>query len=178
MIEDDCHYLYVDVGGGSTEITLFSERKMVESHSFNVGTIRLLNKNAEDNDLKKMKSWLKRLKTDSKDVVLIGSGGNINKIFKLSGKKDRQYLVLDELSEISKFLNYYTIEERIKVLGLNPDRADVIIPASEIFINIMKWTAAKRIVVPTIGVSDGIVHQLYNIYKQQRKQNGLLGVIV
>ena len=178
MINDDSHYLYVDVGGGSTEITIFSDRKMVHSQSFNVGTIRLLNKKAGEKEFKQVKKWLTRLKADTRDVVLIGSGGNINKIFKLSGKKDLPQLMLEELSEIDKFLNYYTVDERIKVLGLNPDRADVIIPASEIFLKIMKWSGAKRILIPTIGVSDGIVHQLYTTYKQQRKQSGLLGVIV
>ncbi len=169
MIDDDNHYLYVDVGGGSTEITLFSNRKLIESHSFDIGTIRMLNKRITDDDFKKMKKWLKHLKTDKKDVSLIGSGGNINKIFKISGKKDKQHLVIEELEEIDKFLNYYSIDERIKVLGLNPDRADVIVPASEIFLKIMKWTGAKRIIVPTIGVSDGIIHQLYNDYKKRKK---------
>jgi exopolyphosphatase/guanosine-5'-triphosphate,3'-diphosphate pyrophosphatase len=156
------------VGGGSTEITLFSDRKLIESHSFDIGTIRLLNKGVSDDDFKKMKNWLKLLKTDKKDVSLIGSGGNINKIFKISGKKEKDHLILEELKEINKFLNYYSVDERIKVLGLNPDRADVIIPASEIFLKIMKWTGAKQIIVPTIGVSDGIVHQLYNDYKKRK----------
>lgn len=166
MINDDNHYLYVDVGGGSTEITLFSDRKFIESHSFNIGTIRLLNKKVTDADFKEMKKWLKLLKTDKKEVSLIGSGGNINKIFKISGKKEKEHLVIDELKEINKFLNYYSVDERIKVLGLNPDRADVIVPASDIFLKIMKWTGAKRIIVPTIGVSDGIIHQLYSEYKK------------
>lgn len=169
MIDDDDHYLYVDVGGGSTEITLFSNKKLIESHSFDIGTIRMLNKRVTDDDFKQMKIWLKKLKTDKKDVSLIGSGGNINKIYKISGKKDKQHLILEELNEIDKFLNYYSVEERIKVLGLNPDRADVIVPASEIFLKIMKWTGAKRIIVPTIGVSDGIIHQLYNDYKKSKK---------
>jgi len=170
MFDDDNNYLYVDVGGGSTEVSLFSNRKMVESHSFNIGTIRMLNKKVTPNDFKGMKAWLKSLKTDKKEVSIIGSGGNINKIFKISGKKENQFLILEELNEISKFLNYYTVEERIKVLGLNPDRADVIIPASEIFLKIMKWTDAKRIIVPTFGISDGIIHQIYSSYKLQNKR--------
>jgi len=172
LIEDNNHYLYVDVGGGSTEITLFSSKKLKESHSFNIGTIRMLNQKVTDEQFKEMKHWLKSLKTHKKDVSIIGSGGNINKIFKLSGKKNGQVLVLDELSEIRKFLSYYTVDERIKVLGLNPDRADVIIPASEIFLKVMKWSGAKQIIVPTIGVSDGIVHQLYEEYaKETLRQN-------
>ncbi len=178
MINDDNHYLYVDVGGGSTEITLFTNRKLVDSQSFNIGTIRLLNQKVSENDFKQMKKWLKLLKTDEKEVSLIGSGGNINKIFKISGKKEKEFLVFEELSEIDKFLNYYSIEERIKVLGLNPDRADVIVPASDIFLKIMKWTGAKRIIVPTIGVSDGIVHQLYEQYKKNRKPGSLINLVV
>ena len=170
MFDDESHYLYVDVGGGSTEISLFSNRKMVESHSFNIGTIRMLNKKVTPNDFKGMKAWLKSLKTEKKEVNIIGSGGNINKIFKISGKKETQFLVLEELDEINKFLNYYSIEERIKVLGLNPDRADVIIPASDIFLKIMKWTDAKRIIVPTFGISDGMIHQVYSNYKLKNKK--------
>jgi exopolyphosphatase/guanosine-5'-triphosphate,3'-diphosphate pyrophosphatase len=173
LINDDNQYLYVDVGGGSTEITLFNEKKLVESCSFDIGTIRMLKQKVDDQVLKQMKKWLKQLKISEQGLSLIGSGGNINKIFKISGKKERQYLTIEEMVEINKFLNYYTLEERVKVLGLNPDRADVIVPASDIFIKIMNWTDSKRIIVPTIGVSDGIVHMLYNEYKQQRKQGGI-----
>lgn len=167
LIDDDNHYLYVDVGGGSTEVTLFSSRKLISSQSFDIGTIRMLKEKVATGAFKAMKDWLKALRTDGKEVSIIGSGGNINKILKISGRKDNQSLVLEELSEINRFISYYTIEERIKVLGLNPDRADVIVPATEIYLNIMKWTGARRIIVPTIGVSDGIVHQLYNEYKRR-----------
>jgi len=165
MINDDSHYLYVDVGGGSTEITLFSDGALIDSRSFNVGTIRLLNQTAGEAEFKEIKKWLKRLKVNSQDVVLIGSGGNINKIIKLSGKKDKQ-LLLNELVEMNKKLAQYTLDERVSVLGLNTDRADVIVPASNIFIKVMKWSGAKRILIPTIGVSDGIVHQLYQQYQK------------
>lgn len=165
MINDDSHYLYVDVGGGSTEITLFSDGALIDSRSFNVGTIRLLNQTAGEAEFKEIKKWLKRLKVNSQDVVLIGSGGNINKIIKLSGKKDKQ-LLLNELVEMNKKLAQYTLDERVSILGLNTDRADVIVPASNIFIKVMKWSGAKRILIPTIGVSDGIVHQLYQQYQK------------
>jgi len=165
MINDDSHYLYVDVGGGSTEITLFSDGALIDSRSFNVGTIRLLNQTAGEAEFKEIKKWLKRLKVNSQDVVLIGSGGNINKIIKLSGKKDKQ-LLLNELVEMNKKLAQYTLDERVSILGLNTDRADVIVPASNIFIKVMKWSGAKRILIPTIGVSDGIVHQLYQKYQK------------
>lgn len=116
-----------------------------------------------------MKDWVKALDFKHKEVKIIGSGGNINKIYKTSAKKEGEPLLYSELVEINKFLNFYTVEERIKVLGMNPDRADVIIPASEIFIKIMKWSAATAIIVPTIGVSDGIVRQLYKDYSKKRK---------
>ncbi|MDY0255010.1 MAG: Ppx/GppA family phosphatase [Tenuifilaceae bacterium] len=166
MINDDSHYLYVDVGGGSTEITLFSDGALVDSRSFNVGTIRLLNQTAGEAEFKEIKKWLKHLKANSRDVVLIGSGGNINKIIKLSGKKDKQQLLLNELVEMNKQLAQYSLDERVSILGLNTDRADVIVPASNIFIKVMKWSGAKRILIPTIGVSDGIVHQLYQKYQK------------
>lgn len=169
MIDDLNHYLYVDVGGGSTEISLFSEKKRVATQSFDIGTIRILSNKVEKKDFKKMKDWIKGLKFNGNVVKLIGSGGNINKIYKTAAKKEGEPLLYKELVEINKFLNFYTIDERIKVLGMNPDRADVIIPASEIFLKIMKWSGATQIIVPTIGVSDGIVRQLYKDYCNRKK---------
>jgi len=170
MIDDLNPYLYVDVGGGSTEISLFSEKKRVATQSFDIGTIRILNDKVSKKDYKKMKDWIKDLKFNGKEVKLIGSGGNINKIYKTSAKKEGEPLLYNELEEINKFLNFYTVDERIKILGMNPDRADVIIPASEIFLKIMKWSEATQIIVPTIGVSDGIVRQLYKDYCKKKKE--------
>jgi exopolyphosphatase/guanosine-5'-triphosphate,3'-diphosphate pyrophosphatase len=170
LINDEKYYLYVDVGGGSTEITLFGNRKMIDSNSFNIGTVRILSGKVPKSSFTEMKDWIKNLNIGKKEISLIGSGGNINKIYKLAGRKENQKLHFDELNEIFKFINYYTIEERIKVLGLNPDRADVIIPASDIYLKVMKWSGAKQIIVPTIGVSDGIVHNLYSDYKSKKKR--------
>lgn len=169
MIDDLNPYLYVDVGGGSTEISLFAGKKRIASHSFNVGTLRILNNTSGKNNFKQMKEWIKDLPLNGKELKIIGSGGNINKLFKISGIKDNQPLLYSNLNEIYKFINFYNVEERIKILGLNPDRADVIIPASEIFLKIMKWSGAEQVIVPTIGVSDGIVRQLYKEYSQQKK---------
>ncbi len=169
MINDSNHYLYVDVGGGSTEITHFSKKKLVQSQSFNIGTIRLLEQNVTKEQFKDMSKWLKSLKTNGKEITLIGSGGNINKLLKLVGAKNRQQITFDELNNIRKKLNRYSVNQRVRIFGLNLDRADVIVPASDIFIKIMKWTNAKHIIVPTIGVSDGIVHQLYKEYRDSRK---------
>jgi len=169
MIDDSSPYLYVDVGGGSTEISLFADKKRITTKSFDVGTIRILNDQVGKKDFNKMKVWVSDLDFKGKTVKLIGSGGNINKLFKISGKKENQPLQFSELDELNKFISYYTIDERIKVLGMNPDRADVIIPASDIYLKIMRWTNAREIIVPTIGVSDGIVRQLYKEYCKQKK---------
>jgi len=170
LLNDFNPYLYVDVGGGSTEISLFENKKRITSHSFDIGTIRMLSNKVSKTDFKDMRDWLKELSYNGKEVKLIGSGGNINKIIKISGKKENQVMLYSELDKIYKFLNFYSMEERIKILGMNPDRADVIIPASEIFLKIMKWSGAKQIIVPTIGVSDGIVHQLYKEYRKRKKE--------
>jgi exopolyphosphatase / guanosine-5'-triphosphate,3'-diphosphate pyrophosphatase len=168
MINNEKSYLYVDVGGGSTEITLFSNKKAITSGSFNIGTIRFLNGEVSQNEFTRMKVFLKELTAKYKPIDLIGSGGNINKVFRLSGRKDGVPLTYKKLKDIYTFLGSFTIEERIKELGFNPDRADVIMPATELFLKIMKWTRAKKILVPKIGVSDGIVHQLYNKYCEEK----------
>lgn len=164
MFDDNKPYLYVDVGGGSTEMTLFARRKVIVSNSINIGTIRLLNNQFAAKDLSDMKNWLQNLKGTYKDLEIIGSGGNINKIFKLSGKKEGKAVSYKEFKKLYKYLYSFSENDRIKILGFNPDRADVIIPASEIFLNIMKWTKANKILVPKIGISDGIIHQLYTKY--------------
>lgn len=170
LIDDDSHYLYVDVGGGSTEVTLFGSRKLIDSRSFDIGTLRILSGKVSKADFDEMKEWVKKIISPKKEINLIGSGGNINKLYKLSGKKENQPLLYDELNEIHKFIKYYSLDERIKVLGLNPDRADVIIPAADIYLKIMKWSGAKKIIVPTIGVSDGIIHLLYQQFKRRKKR--------
>lgn len=166
MINKERSYLYVDVGGGSTEITLFANKKVVTSGSFNIGTIRFLNGEVTRSEYLRMKFYLKEITGKYKPIELIGSGGNINKVFRLSGKKEGVPLTVKQLKDIYNFIDSFTIDERIKDLGFNPDRADVIIPATELFLKIMKWTKAKKIIVPKIGVSDGIVHQLYNLYRE------------
>ncbi|MFO7925000.1 MAG: Ppx/GppA family phosphatase [Bacteroidales bacterium] len=168
MINNDKSYFYVDVGGGSTEITLFSNKKVISSGSFNIGTIRFLNGEVTQKEYGRLKEFLKDMTARYKPVELIGSGGNINKVFRLSGKKEGVPLTAKKLKDIYNYIGSFTVEERIKDLGFNPDRADVIIPATELFLRIMKWTKAKKLLVPKIGVSDGIVHQLYNIYRREK----------
>lgn len=171
MFENNRTYLYVDVGGGSTEMTIFANHSVVTSHSFNVGTIRLLNNQVSPLDLLEMKNWLKAMKNGNKNIELIGSGGNINKIFRLTRKKEGAPLSYKELQNVYTYINSFSIEDRIKVLGFNPDRADVIVPASELFIKIMKWAGANKIYVPKIGISDGIIHLLYSRYSENKQKS-------
>ncbi|SDX47833.1 exopolyphosphatase / guanosine-5'-triphosphate,3'-diphosphate pyrophosphatase [Lutibacter oricola] len=164
IIEKDKSYLYVDVGGGSTEFTVFSEGKIINSKSFKLGTVRLLNYNKKEakviwNDIE---SWVKENTANLKRLSLIGSGGNINKIYKLSGKPIGKPLSLIYMKAHYQFLKQMTYEERISELSLNPDRADVIVPATSIYLNAMKWSGGKKIFVPKIGLADGIVKSLYN----------------
>lgn len=171
MFDVKKNYLYVDVGGGSTEMTVFANRKVISSASFNIGTIRLLNNQVSPLDLVEMKNWLKAQKSSFRNIELIGSGGNINKIFRLTRKPEGAPMSYKALSDMYHYIDSFSIEDRIKVLGFNPDRADVIIPATELFLKIMKWASAKRIYVPKIGISDGIIHQLYSRYAEGNKKS-------
>lgn len=162
LIEDNKSYLYVDVGGGSTEFTLFSKGNLINSKSFRIGTVRLLKTPEETkNDWKAAKKWVQEQTSNIKNLTLIGSGGNINKIFKLSGKAQTKPLSYEYLLNQNKLLNSMTYEERIINLSLNPDRADVIIPALKIYISSMEWSKATKIYVPKIGLADGIVKMIY-----------------
>lgn len=162
VIKDDSSYLYVDVGGGSTELTVFSNGKMVNSKSFKLGTVRLLNKKKSlKNQWKSIEKWIKENTKGLKRLSLIGSGGNINKIYKMSGKVPGKSLSYIYLYAHYKFLKQMSYEERVSELGLNPDRADVIIPASKIYLNAMKWSGATKIHVPKIGLADGIIKTLH-----------------
>ncbi len=160
-------YIYVDVGGGSTEITLFDQGKIQTSFSFDIGTIRMLKGKVDKSNFEEIKQWVKSLNIKKRKPKIIGSGGNINKLYKLAMKTNGEVLTYDEIKELYKFIGYYSVEERIKSLGLNPDRADVIIPATKIYLKVMKWSGANEVIVPTIGISDGIVRTLYYEYKNQ-----------
>jgi exopolyphosphatase/guanosine-5'-triphosphate,3'-diphosphate pyrophosphatase len=161
LLKSDKTYLYVDVGGGSTEFSLFSNGKIIISKSFKAGTVRLLNKMVSDVVWHEMENWIKTNTQEYDEVTLIGSGGNINKLFKMSGKIQDKPLSYIYLNSQYALLNSLTYEQRISELGLNPDRADVIIPATQIYLNAMKWSGARNIYVPKIGLSDGIVKAMY-----------------
>ena len=161
LLKKEETYLFVDVGGGSTEFTLFSNGKIVNSRSFKAGTVRLLNNMVCDVVWEEIEKWIKTNTKDFDEIALIGSGGNINKIFKMSGKTQEKPLSYIYMNSQYTFLNSLTYEQRISELGLNPDRADVIIPAVRIYLNAMKWSGARQIYVPKIGLSDGIVKAMY-----------------
>jgi exopolyphosphatase/guanosine-5'-triphosphate,3'-diphosphate pyrophosphatase len=161
LLKTEKTYLYVDVGGGSTEFSLFSNGNMVVSKSFKVGTVRLLNDVVSDLVWLEIEKWIKLNTADFDEVTLIGSGGNINKLFKMSGKMQDKPLSYIYVNSQYAFLNSLTYEQRVSELGLNADRADVIVLATKIYLNAMKWSGARSIYVPKIGLSDGIVKALY-----------------
>lgn len=156
-------YMYIDVGGGSTELTLFNAGKVIASNSFKIGTIRiLLNQNLET-EWKSVKEWLKLAINTHKKIVGIGTGGNINKLSKMieQPKKDSKLVRFEDLKSAFHYLSNYSIEDRINYFGMNEDRADVIIPAAGIFLTIMKWAKMDELLVPRLGLADGIIHHLY-----------------
>lgn len=161
LLKTDENYLFVDVGGGSTEFSLFSDGKLVVSKSFKIGTVRLLNNMVNDIVWQEIEKWIKTNTQGYEHVSLIGSGGNINKLFKMSGKSQEKPLSYMYINSQYAALNAMSYEQRIAELGLNADRADVIIPAVKIYLNAMKWSGARNIYVPKIGLSDGIVKAMY-----------------
>lgn len=166
-------YLYIDVGGGSTELTLYFDNKVVAARSFNVGTVRMLLDKVEKDEMEEMKAWLKRNTTGIHPLSAIGSGGNINKIFKMSGKKETKHLSYERLKGIYDMLCSYTYKERIERLDLKPDRADVIIPAAKIFMTVMKHADIDKVFVPQVGLSDGLVHGMYEQFRKNEKLQSL-----
>jgi len=168
MLNPRYAYLYIDVGGGSTELTLYFDEKVIAARSFNIGTVRMLLDKLDKNEWEEMKAWLKKNTYGIHPLFGIGSGGNINKIFKMSGKKETKHLNYDKLKGIYEMLSSYTYQERIERLDLKPDRADVIVPAAKIFLTVMKNADIEKIFVPQIGLSDGLVHEMYELTLQKK----------
>ena len=158
-------YLYIDVGGGSTELTFFSDGKLVFKESFNIGTIRLLKNQVSESQWDEMKEFIKERTKGYHHVTAIGSGGNINKIFSLSKRKEGKPLQLDLLRDYFKEFSNLSMGQRMSLYHLREDRADVIVPALLIYINTMRWTDAEEIYVPKIGLADGLIHTLYEEVK-------------
>ncbi len=169
MASRNSNFLYMDIGGGSVELTMLENGEVQRSRSFNLGTIRQLNGITSKEEFGEMEKWVKQCRKDNQRIEIIGSGGNINKLYKMVGTKDSGVLSRRALNKSLRIISGLSYEERISKLSLNPDRADVIVPALETFQKVMKWSKAKNIVVPTIGVSDGIIHQLYDEYKAENR---------
>lgn len=160
-LQEGRSYLYIDVGGGSTEVTMFADNHIIFKESFNIGTIRLLNSKVTDEQWEHMKWYIKTHTREYQPIEAIGSGGNINKIFSISKRKEGKPLPLDLLKDYHKELSYSTVEERQHLYNLRSDRADVIVPALQIYIAIMRWANADEIYVPKIGLADGLIKMLY-----------------
>jgi exopolyphosphatase/guanosine-5'-triphosphate,3'-diphosphate pyrophosphatase len=160
-ISTDKTYLYVDVGGGSTEFSIFDNGKIIASKSFKNGTVRMLHNMVNEVVWTEIEKWIKIQVEPFDSITMIGSGGNINKLFKMTGKQQDKPLSYLNLNALYTMLNNMTYEQRISELALNPDRADVIIPATKIYLNAMKWSGARHLYVPKIGLSDGIVKAMY-----------------
>lgn len=161
-LSENKSYLYIDVGGGSTEVTLFSQNHTIFKESFNIGTIRMLHNKVSDEQWEHMKWYIKTHVRDYQPLEAIGTGGNINKIFSISKRKEGKPLTLDLLKDYHKELSNTSLDERKHLYQFRDDRADVIVPALQIYISIMRWSAADEIYVPKIGLADGLIKMLYN----------------
>jgi len=167
-LEPNQAYLYIDVGGGSTELSYFAKKQRLASKSFPIGTVRFLNDQVTHADWMEMQGWVLEHKPENLKLCAIGSGGNMNKMFRLAGKANDEPVDLATMQSIDEMLQKYNMEERIRVLHLRPDRADVIIPASKIFRSIMEWGQIDKIYVPQFGLVDGLVHDMYDKYNGSR----------
>ncbi len=164
-------YLFIDVGGGSTELTLWADNRIIASRSVDIGGIRILKNLVTESQWLEMKDWIKSNTRKYRPLTAVGTGGNINKIFRLSGKGEEELLSYKKLKSIHEYLNGFTLEERIRTLQLRPDRADVIIPAAEIYLAVMKWARVKDMLVPLAGLPDGMVRILYQKYRNRFSEN-------
>ena len=168
-LDKDHSYLYIDVGGGSTELNFFSDNQLLYKRSFNIGTIRLLKNQVEENQWDELKNFIKEKTKGLKKLTAIGTGGNINKVFSLSKRKDGKPLTLDLLKDYYKEISSFPVPERMRLYNLREDRADVIVPALQIYINAMRWADADEIYIPKIGLADGLIKALYEEVKKITK---------
>jgi len=168
---DDSNYLHIDVGGGSTELNIYMNRQKVASRSFKIGSVRLLEHKEREGDWEKMRKWIEmHVDPTESQVTAVGTGGNINKLFNISSNHDSETsMSLKELTKIKEYVSGFTYEERINKLRLNADRADVIVPAAEIYLNAMKWAGAKSIIVPDLGLKDGIIQMVYEKIQNRKR---------
>jgi exopolyphosphatase / guanosine-5'-triphosphate,3'-diphosphate pyrophosphatase len=161
-LDTGSNYLYIDVGGGSTELTLFMNGELAFKHSFNIGTIRLLKGQVSDNEWELMKEKIRKDVRGLKNLIAIGTGGNINKVFSLSKKKDGKSIQLELLRTYHREMSLLSVEDRMRYFNLRADRADVIVPALLIYTQIMKWAMIDEMIVPKIGIVDGLIQHLFS----------------
>lgn len=164
-LNKDESYLYINVGGGSTELAFFSDGKLAAKESFDIGTIRLLKDQVSKSAWDEMKNFIRTKTSGYHHVTCIGSGGNINKVFTLSKRKEGKPLTLELLRDYYKEFNSQTVAQRMSLYKLREDRADVIVPALLIYTNVMRWAESEEIYVPKIGLADGLIHNLYDEVK-------------
>jgi exopolyphosphatase/guanosine-5'-triphosphate,3'-diphosphate pyrophosphatase len=162
-LSDDCH-IHIDVGGGSTELNLFLNKKLVDSASFRAGSVRKLTSADSTKTFKEIQAWIKKVKPEkTKNIEAIGTGGNINKLFKLATRTKNNAISLVELKGIRAYVKTFSFQQRTNILKMNPDRADVIIPASQIYIKVMQFMGSNQILVPRVGLKDGLIYELYEL---------------
>lgn len=163
LLSREKNYIYVDVGGGSTEVSLISDGELKSSRSYNVGTVRLLKGSVKEENYEALRQDLSAMAVDYPDLIIIGSGGNINKLFELAEEKDKKtgMLPVESLRKLTGLLKQYEVDGRRKVFKLRPDRAEVIVPAADIFLEVARCSRSQTIWVPTIGLVDGIIDSLY-----------------
>lgn len=167
LLPDGERTMFVDVGGGSTELSVIENHRFIASESFNIGTIRFLYEKVEDKEWERLKKWLIKFRGTNPDMICMGSGGNINKITKLYGSYKNDFIVFKDLQRACKQMEKLSVTERIDLLGLRPDRADVIVPAAKIFIFIMEWARLDKVFAPKIGLADGLVLKTYEDMKKE-----------
>lgn len=172
-LSDDKNYLHIDVGGGSTELNIYIERMKVAGRSFKIGSVRLLEGKESKSDWEKMRRWLEdHIDPKQANMVAVGTGGNISKLFNIATNKESDICMsLAELERLKNYLASFSVSDRINKLRLNPDRADVIVPAAQIYIAAMKWAGASTILVPDLGLKDGIIQMVYERYQNRRKKS-------
>lgn len=168
-LDENFGYLYIDVGGGSTELTYYENGKMKYEHSFNIGTIRLLNQLVTKEHWNDLKEEIKSKIKGKKPIIAIGSGGNINKLFSISKTKEGTPLKLEQVRKYHQNLEKMTVEERMKKYNIREDRADVMVYALEIYTKVMRWAEISEVFVPKISLADGLIHKLYDEYEKEKK---------
>ena len=168
---DDANYLHIDVGGGSTELNIYTQRKKIASRSFKIGSVRTLENKEKEGDWDRMKKWVaSNIDVKNANITAVGTGGNINKLFNISPNHEGETsMTYDELKRLKEYVGSFTLDERINKLRLNADRADVILPAAQIYLSAMKWSGAKNIIVPDLGLKDGIIKMLYEKIQHRKK---------